>query len=122
MGGTKWPSITSTWITRAPCFACARISDRIRSRRGSVSRSTNVIAAATAGCTRAISAWSACATARYAGWPSRPEPRAVQVAGPGLVELVGHAGAQLGAERLPLDREQAVALEVAEGAIVRHHL
>ena len=49
---------------RDACFACARISDRIRSRRGSVSRSTNVIAAATDGCTRAISACSACATAR----------------------------------------------------------
>ena len=41
---------------RAACFACARISLRIRSSRGSVSRSTNVIAAPTAGWTRAISA------------------------------------------------------------------
>ena len=49
-----------------PCLACARISDRIRSRRGSVSRSTNVIAAATAGCTRAISACSAVAHALHA--------------------------------------------------------
>lgn len=45
-------------------FACVRISERMRSRRGSVSRSTCVIVAATAGWTSAIAACNACATAR----------------------------------------------------------
>ena len=50
-----------------------RISDRIRSSRGSADSSTCVIAAATAGWRSAIRACIWCATARYAGWPSRPE-------------------------------------------------
>src|SRR5688500_7322253 len=50
------------------------------------------------------------------------ETGAVQVAHARLVELVGHARAQLRAERLPLNREEPVALQVAEGAVVRHHL
>ena len=46
----------------------------------------------------------------------------IEVAGAGLDDLVGHAGAEVGREALPLDREHAVALEVAEGAVVRDDL
>ena len=46
------------------------------------------------------------------------EALAVGVAVPGGLDLLGHVRAQLGAEALPLAGQHAVALEVAEGAVV----
>src|SRR4051794_29899014 len=46
------------------------------------------------------------------------EPRAVVVCHTGVRELPGDAGAEIGTQRLPLDRQQPVALEVAERAVV----
>jgi hypothetical protein len=55
---------------------CARISDRILSSLGSVSRSTMVMPAATAGCTVAIPACSV--RHRAVGQPSRPERSSIR--------------------------------------------
>src|SRR3954454_5776243 len=46
----------------------------------------------------------------------------VEIARAGVDDLLGHAGAEVGRERLPLDGEHAVALEVAERAVVRDDL
>ncbi len=58
--------------------SCRRISARMRSSRGSDERSTWFIAAATAGWRSAICACSSWATARYDGWPSRPERSSIR--------------------------------------------
>ena len=46
----------------------------------------------------------------------------VLVAGPRLADLVGDAGAEVGAEALPLASEHPVALQIAEAAVVGHDL
>ncbi len=50
--------------------------------------------------------------------PRKLQRAAVVIAAAGLVDLFGHACAQLGAERLPLHGQHPVALQVAEGAVV----
>ena len=65
---------------------------------------------------------------RLVGKPFAAEPlvldardleRALIVAAePGGDQLVRHVGAEVGGQRLPLAREQPVALEIAEGAVV----
>jgi len=47
---------------------------------------------------------------------------AERLADPGRVQLFGHFGAEVRAQALPLDREHAVALQVAEGAVVADDL
>src|SRR5215204_4767217 len=42
----------------------------------------------------------------------------VAIAAAGGLDLVGHAGAEVGRQALPLHGEHAVALQVAEGAVV----
>src|SRR3954447_2307399 len=54
--------------------------------------------------------------------PRALEAGAIGVGTPARLELLGYPGAEVGREPLPLDGEHAVALEVAEGAVVRHHL
>src|SRR5687767_6659766 len=54
--------------------------------------------------------------------PRRLEAAAVEIAGPGIVHLLGHARAQVGRQALPLAGQHPVALEVAKATVVRDDL
>src|SRR5947199_257431 len=121
IGGTKCPSITSTWITRAPAsitvFTCSHMRDQSAARIDGATRRPSGRTLPIA--TRAPRAWrgygsqTGCARggARCRG-PRESSPTPLRDA----PSRSAHAA------RAPPRGEHAVALEIAEGAVVANHL